>query len=201
MNLKLPERWGTCLPPLGVLPLTSWADSKSLSLLGLHFQIQVLFANMIYLLTSSRCSVLGVGGVTLSLWDTHSLTPLPGRAATWGACSLCLDTIRGRKVPAGQGRPFNPGAALRNVLLSQGWWQLRSCCPFQIWTRVLSFLIPYVNIISSSGWPSNNLAKALKPLMCVQSVYSHPWLCLSIYGLLDFPTYPECSMYPVEPSF
>lgn len=133
---------------------------------------------MIYLLTSIRCSVWGVGGVTLSLWNTHSVTPLPGGAATWGVCSLCLDTIRGRKVPADQGRPFNPRAAVRNVFLSQDWWQLRSSCPLQIWTRVFSVLIPYVSIFSSSGWPVINLAEALKPPVCVQSVYSHPWPCL-----------------------
>lgn len=130
---------------------------------------------MIYLLTSIGCSVWGVGGVTLFLWNTHSVAPLPGRAATWGVCSLCLHIIRGRKVPADQGRPFNPGAAVRSVLLSQDWWQLRSSCPIQIWLRVLSVLIPYVSIFSSSGWPFNNLAEALKPPMCVQSVYSHPW--------------------------
>ena len=82
------------------------------------FSNQVLFANIIYLLTSIRCSVWGVGGVTLFLWNTHSVAPLPGRPATWGVCSLCLDIIRGRKAPADRGRPFNTGAAVRSVLLA-----------------------------------------------------------------------------------
>lgn len=102
--------------------------------------------------------------------STHSVAPLSGRVATWGVCSLCLDIIRGRKVPADQGCPFNPGAAVRSVLFSQGWWQLRSSCPMQIWLRMLSSshsLCEYLLL----EW----LAEALKPSMCVQSVYSHPW--------------------------
>lgn len=102
------------------------------------FSNQVLFANMIYLLTSIWCSVWGVGGVTLFLWNTHSVAPLSGRVAIWGVCSLCLHIIRGRKVPADQGCPFNPEAAVRSMLFSQDWWQLRSSCPMQIWLRVLS---------------------------------------------------------------